>query len=74
MVSEKKCSAIYFERLKNALVYIKNDLINSNDNTYLTADPLTDMDNIIVGSNNIILRKVNAKPSGYDKMFMDLKI
>ena len=38
---------------------------------YLTVDPLIDINNIIIGSNNIFLRKVNAKPCGYDKMYMD---
>ena len=38
---------------------------------YLTVDPLIDINNIIIGSNNLFLRKVNAKPCGYDKMYMD---
>ena len=32
---------------------------------------LVDIKNIITGSNNITLRKVNNKPYGYDKMYMD---
>ena len=38
---------------------------------YLTVDSLTDINNIITGSNNITLRKVNAKSYGYDKMYID---
>ena len=29
------------------------------------------MNSIITGSNNITLRKVNVKPYGFDKMYMD---
>ena len=37
---------------------------------YLTVNSLMDINNI-TGSNNITLRKVNVKPNGYDKMYMD---
>ena len=70
LVSEKELSDINFERLKNVLVYLKNNLIDSDDNMYLTVDSLIDMNNVITGSNNIILRKVNVKLCGYNKMYM----
>ena len=38
---------------------------------YLTVDSLIKTNNIITGSNNITLRKVNVKPYGFDKMYMD---
>ena len=38
---------------------------------HLTVDSLIDVDNIITGSNNITLSKVNVKPYGCDKMYMD---
>ena len=38
---------------------------------YLTFDSLTDINNIITGSNNIILRKVIVKLYGSDKMCMN---
>ena len=38
---------------------------------YLTVAPLVKINNIINGSNNITLRKVNAKPYGRDKVYMD---
>ena len=38
---------------------------------YLTVDSLIDVSNIITGSNNITLTKVNVRPYGYDKMYMD---
>ena len=34
---------------------------------YLTFGSVVDINNIITGSNNITLRKVNVKPYGYDK-------
>ena len=46
LASEKKLSHINFERLKNALVYIKKNLIDSDDHMYLAVDSL------ITGSNN----------------------
>ena len=42
----KRMSDINFERLKNAFVYIKNDLIYSDNNIYLTVDSLIDINNI----------------------------
>ena len=38
---------------------------------YITVDSLIDINNIITSSNNVTLRKVNVKPYGYDKMYMD---
>ena len=38
---------------------------------YLTVDSLIEINNIIVGSNNNILRKVNVKLYGFDKLCMD---
>ena len=52
------------------LVYIKNNLIDSNGNTYLTVDFLLEINNIITDLNNITLIKVNVKPSGFDKTYM----
>ena len=37
----------------------------------LTVNSLIEINNIITGSNNITLRKVNVKPYGFDKMYMD---
>ena len=71
MFLEKKLSNINCERLRKALIYIKSYFIYSNDNMYLTVDSLIDINNIETGSINITLRKVNAKPYGYDKIFVD---
>ena len=38
---------------------------------YLTVDSMIEINNIITGLNNISLRKVNVKPYGFDKMYLD---
>ena len=45
LISEKELSDINFERSKNALEYIKNDLIDFDDNMYLTVDLLININN-----------------------------
>ena len=37
----------------------------------LTVDSLIEINNIISGSNNITFGKVNVKPYGFNKMYMD---
>ena len=37
---------------------------------YWTVDSLIDTNNIITGSSNITLRKVNAQPYGYNKKYI----
>ena len=56
------------------MFYIENDLIDSDGGMYLTDDLLIETNNIITGSNNITLRKVNVKPYGFDKMYMGKEI
>ena len=51
-------------------MYIKNNLIDSNNNMYFPSDSFININNVITGSNNITLRKVNVDPYGYDKMYM----
>ena len=38
---------------------------------YLTVDSLIEINKIITDPNNITLKKVNLKPYGFDKMYMD---
>ena len=38
---------------------------------YLSVDCLIEINNIITGLNHITLRKVNVKPYGFDRMYMD---
>ena len=48
-------SDVNFEWLKKALTYIKNNVIDSDNNIYLTVDSLVGINNIITGWNNITL-------------------
>ena len=41
---------------------------------YLTVDSLIQINNIITGSNNITLRKLNVKPNRFDKVYMDKEL
>ena len=54
------------------MICIKNNLIDSDNNRYFTGDSLIGINNIITGSNNITLKKVNIKSYEYDKMYMDI--
>ena len=54
-----------------SLTYVKNNLLGADNNMHLTVDSLVLTNNIITGSNNNTLRKVNAKSHGYDKLYMD---
>ena len=56
------------KRLRKALIYIKNNLIDSDGNMYQTADFFKETNNITACLNKIILRKVNVKPCGFDQM------
>ena len=52
--------------------FVKNNLIDSDGNMYLTFDSLININNnYIPRSNNINLRKVNIKPYGFDKMHIN---
>ena len=53
------------------MVYLENNLIDSDGNIYLTVHSLIKIINIITGPNKITLRKVNLKPYRFDKMYMD---
>ena len=64
-------SDINSERLKKALIYVKNNLIDSDNNICLTADSFINISNISTGSNNITQRKVNVKPHRRDKTYMN---
>ena len=49
-------------------------MIDTDGGMYLKDDCLTEMNNIMTDSNNITLRKVNVKPYGFDKMYMDKEL
>ena len=41
---------------------------------YLKVDSLIEIKNIIPGSNNITLTKVNVKPYGFDNVYLDKEL
>ena len=52
------------------MVYIENNLIDSDGGTYLSVDSLIEIKDIINGSNNITLKKLSVKAHGFDKICM----
>ena len=60
--------------MREALIYIKNNLIDTDGGMHLTVDSLIEINNIITISNNITLRKINVKPNGFDKTYMNKKL
>ena len=56
------------------MVYIENNLLDSDGGMYLTVDSLIKVNNTITGSNNITFKKLNVKPYGFDKMHMNTEL
>ena len=56
------------------MVYIENNLRDSDGGMYLTVDSLIEIINIIICSNNITFRKVDVKLNRFDKMYMDTEL
>ena len=46
-------------------------MIDSDGKMYLTVDPLIEINNLITVSKNNALRKINPKPYGFSKMYLD---
>ena len=57
-ISEKVFTETNYKRLQKTLLYIKNNLIDSNSGMHLTVDYLIEINNIITSSNNIALKKL----------------
>ena len=71
LISGKEFTETNSKRFPEGLVYMKNNLIYTDGDMYLTVDSLVEINNIITCSNNITLRKVDVKPYRFDKMYMD---
>ena len=71
LISEREFIKSNSESLKKAFVYIKNNLIDFDGNMSLPVDSLIERSNTINDSNKITLRKVNVKPYGFDKMYVE---
>ena len=74
LVLEKEFTETTYKKLQEALVYTKNSFIYINSGMYLKVKSLIETNNIIIGSNNIILRKVNLKAYRFDKMYIDQEL
>ena len=74
LITEKEFTETNYKRLQKTLVYIENNLIDSDGGMYLAVDSLIEINNIITGSQNITLRNINVNPYGFDKMYMDKAI
>ena len=53
------------------MVYLKNNLIDTDGSIYIRVVSLIEINNITTVSDNITLRKVNVKPYGFNKMYMN---
>ena len=69
LISQKEFTETNSKRLHKALVYIENNLMDSDGGMYLTVDSLIEINKITTGSNNVTLRKVNVKSYGFDRRF-----
>ena len=56
------------------MVDIRNKLIDTDGVMYLTVESLIGIYNIITGSTNITLRKINVNLYGFGKMYMDKEL
>ena len=70
LIPEKELADTNYERLKKGLSYTENKLIDSNGNMYLTVDSLIERNSKTTGSNHRLI-KVNLKPYGFDKMYLE---
>ena len=74
LVLEKELTETTYKKLQEILVCTKNNFIYINSGMYLKVESLIETNNIIIGSNNISLRKVNLKPYRFDKMYIDQEL
>ena len=74
LISEKEFTEANYKRLQEDLVYINNNLTDPDGGMCLIVDSLIEINNIMTGSNNITLRKVNVKSYEFDKMYMNKEL
>ena len=58
-------------RMKYARDFKNQEFINIDRDLFLTVDSLIRINNIIINSHNLHLRRHNVKPAGYNKQYMD---
>ena len=60
-----------YKRFQEALdLTQKNNLIDTNGGVYLTVDSLIEINNLIISSNDIILRKVNKNHIYWENVYV----
>ena len=74
LITEKEFIKANYKRLQEALLYIKNNLIDADSDMYLTVNSLIEINIIKTDSNNITLKKVYVMPYGFDKIYIDKKL
>ena len=60
---EKEYSDLNYFNMKQALYYKQKYLQNKDGDMFLTADSLIELNNLILGTDNMELRKINVKPA-----------
>ena len=57
--------------IKDVLEYKNKYLMNKDGDMFLTVDSLIHLNDLITGSNNLELRKLNVRPAAYYRSYMD---
>ena len=71
LFEEDKCSDVNYCLMQLAFEYRSKYFSNKDGGLFLTVDSLIELNNIITHSQNSKLRRVNVKPAGHFKMYMD---
>ena len=74
LISIKEFRKSNYKRFQKNLVYIRSNLIGFDGGMYLTVDSFIEINSTVVDLNNITLRRVNVRPQGFDKMYMDKEL
>lgn len=71
LFEEDKYSDLNYYLMQLPFEYRSKYLSNKDGGLFLTVDSLIELNNIITHSQNSELRRVNVKPAGHSKMYMD---
>ena len=68
LTEEREQSEINFQRMENALSFKRS--LELEGQLLLTVDSLITINNVILNTNNLGLRKNDVKPAGYNRKYM----
>ena len=72
LIEEGELNDMNYYFMKNTVEYRNKYLVNKDGDMFLTVDSLIHLNNLITGSNNLELRKVNVRPAAYyTEFYMD---